>query len=144
MQTADFDIDAECRAMAPGRTDMGAVAAFIGCVRGDAALTALTIEHYPGMTEREIARHAAEAESRWPIQSLTVIHRVGRLLPGDRIVLVATGSAHREPAFRAAEFLMDYLKTRAPLWKQEHRGSSVKWVDAKGADSEAALRWTRP
>jgi molybdopterin synthase catalytic subunit len=144
IQIADFDIDAECRALADARTEIGAMVTFTGCVRGDRGLTALTIEHYPGMTEREIAHHAEEAERRWPLCGLTVIHRIGRLEPGDRIVLVAVASAHREPAFQAAEFLMDYLKTRAPFWKQEERGSSAEWVEASQDDATAALRWHRP
>ncbi|MGH6888419.1 MAG: molybdenum cofactor biosynthesis protein MoaE [Rhizomicrobium sp.] len=141
VQTADFDVDAECQTLVGMRRSIGAVVTLTGYVRRDAGLTALAIEHYPGMTEREIAKHAAEAEDRWPLLALAVIHRVGTLLPGERIVLVVTASAHREPAFRAAEFLMDYLKTRAPFWKQEQHGSSAKWVEAKESDADAALRW---
>lgn len=141
VQTVDFDIEAECRQLTAARSDVGAVATFAGYVRDDSGLTALAIEHYAGMTEREIARHAAEAEQRWPLLGLTVIHRIGTLLPGDRIVLVAAASAHRDAAFRAAEFLMDYLKTRAPFWKQEWRGSTAQWVEAKPSDTDAALRW---
>ncbi|HEY3778302.1 MAG TPA: molybdenum cofactor biosynthesis protein MoaE [Rhizomicrobium sp.] len=143
VQTADFDIEAECRALAGGRPAIGAVVAFTGYVRGGNGLTALTIEHYPGMTEREIGRHAAEAEDRWPLDALTIIHRIGRLGGGDRIVLVAAASARREPAFQAAEFLMDYLKTRAPFWKREERGTSMEWVEAKESDATAALKWHR-
>jgi molybdopterin synthase catalytic subunit len=120
------------------------VVTFTGAVRNDSGLTALAIEHYPGMTEREIAKHAADAERRWSLMALTVIHRIGTLLPGERIVLVAAASAHREAAFRSAEFLMDYLKTRAPFWKQEQRGSSAKWVEPKESDANAALRWRLP
>lgn len=141
MQTDDFDVSAECDALVGARTDVGAVVTFTGCVRADDGLTALTLEHYPGMTEREIAKHVAEAESRWPILATTVIHRVGRLVPSARIVLVAVASAHREAAFRAGEFLMDYLKTRAPLWKQEERGSGGTWVEVRKSDANAALRW---
>lgn len=141
VQTADFDVDAECRALIETRSDVGAVVTFTGYVRSDAGLSELSIEHYAGMTECEIGRHAAEAERRWSLLSLTIIHRVGTLLPGERIVLVAAASAHREAAFRAAEFLIDYLKTRAPFWKQERRGSAADWVEAKASDAEAAVRW---
>jgi molybdopterin synthase catalytic subunit len=141
VQTDDFDVAVECDALVQGRTDIGAIVTFTGCVRGDDSLTALTIEHYPGMTEREIAKHVSEAETRWPLFGATIIHRVGRLLPGEQIVLVAVGSAHREPAFRAAEFLMDYLKTRAPFWKQEERGTGIIWVEARESDAGAAVRW---
>jgi molybdopterin synthase catalytic subunit len=110
-------------------------------VRGDNGLTALALEHYTGMTEREIARHVHEAETRWPILGVTVIHRIGRLAPGERIVFVAVASAHRAAAFEAAQFLMDYLKTRAPFWKQEHRGADAAWVEAKESDADAAIRW---
>ena len=127
--------------MGHGRSDIGAVASFVGQVRGDDGLTALTIEHYPGMTEREIARHVDDATRRWPLLGITVIHRIGRLLPGAPIVLVATAAAHRGPAFAACEFLMDYLKTRAPFWKQEERGDQHTWVEARASDGEAARRW---
>ncbi len=141
IQHDDFDIAAECEALK--RDNIGAVAAFTGLVRGDGGLSAMTLEHYPGMTEREIARHVAEAETRWPLLGVTVIHRIGRLLPGERIVLVAVASSHRKAAFEACEFLMDYLKTNAPFWKQEERGSAVNWVDARASDDEAAARWKR-
>ena len=141
VQTDDFDPAAECEALRCSHADIGALVTFVGQVRGDGNLTTLTIEHYPGMTEREIAKHVLEAETRWPLLGTTVIHRVGHLAPAARIVLVAVGSAHREPAFRAAEFLMDYLKTRAPFWKQEERGSHAVWVDARESDTKAALRW---
>lgn len=144
VQTADFDVDTECRALVKTRSDVGAVVTFIGYVRSDAGLSDLSIEHYAGMTECEIGRHAAEAERRWSLLALTIIHRVGTLLPGERIVLVAAASAHREAAFRAGEFLVDYLKTRAPFWKQERRGLSVEWVEAKASDAEATLRWRGP
>jgi molybdopterin synthase catalytic subunit len=144
VQTEDFDIGAECDALVRDSIDVGAIASFTGRVRGHDNLTALTIEHYPGMTEREIARHIADAETRWPIHGATVIHRVGRLSPGEQIVLVAVCSAHREPAFRAAEFLMDYLKTHAPFWKQEERGSNTNWVETRVSDADALLRWQEP
>ena len=143
VQANDFDVATECAALVQGRSNVGAVVTFTGCVRADDDLTALTLEYYPGMTEREISRHIAEAENRWPILGATVIHRIGRLRPGDRIVLVAVASAHREAAFGAAEFLMDYLKTRAPFWKQEERGSKTNWVEAQERDADAALRWRR-
>ena len=141
IQTEDFDVTAECDALASDRSDIGAVVTFTGCVRGDDNLSALTIEHYPGMTEREIAKHISESETRWPILGATIIHRIGRLAPGDRIVLVAVASGHRAAAFRAAEFLMDYLKTAAPFWKQEERGSGTSWVEAREHDARAAVRW---
>jgi len=151
LQREDFDAAAEAAALTRGRTDIGAVVTFSGVCRDNEAghgVTALTLEHYPGMAEEEIARHVAEAERRWPLLGVTVIHRFGRLVPGDNIVLVVTAAAHREPAFAAAEFLMDYLKTRAPFWKQEERGSSTAitrtWVAAKEADDTAAERWAEP
>lgn len=141
IQHDDFDVSAEIAALTQGRTDTGAVVTFSGLVRGDGGLTSLTLEHYPGMTEREIARHVAEAEKRWPLLGMTVIHRIGTLKPGERIVLVAVAAAHRAAAFEAAEFLMDYLKTRAPFWKSEDRAGRTDWVDAKREDGEAAKRW---
>jgi molybdopterin synthase catalytic subunit len=143
VQRDDFDVNAECEILRRNHTDIGAVVTFTGCVRGDRDLTALTLEHYPGMTEREISRHIAEAAIRWPISGATVIHRVGRLCPGDRIVLVAVASAHRQAAFRAAEFLMDYLKARAPFWKQEEKGAEAIWVEARQSDADAARGWDK-
>ena len=147
LQREDFDVAAEAATIARGRTDIGAVVTFAGICRdheGGEGVSALTLEHYPGMAEEEIARHVAEAEKRWPLLGVTVIHRYGRLVPGDNIVLVVTASAHREAAFSAAEFLMDYLKTRAPFWKQEERPQGKAWVDAKQSDDAAAGRWDRP
>ena len=147
LQREDFDAAAEAAKMARGRTDIGAVVTFAGICRDHEAgqgVVALTLEHYPGMAEEEIARHVAEAEKRWPLLGVTVIHRYGRLVPGDNIVLVVTASAHRAAAFAAAEFLMDYLKTRAPFWKQEERPKGSAWVDAKEADDAAAERWDQP
>jgi molybdopterin synthase catalytic subunit len=147
VQREDFDIADEIAAMTDGRTDIGAVVTFTGVCRDeDGRLAALELEHYAGMAEAEIARVAAEAAGRWPLQGIAVIHRYGRILPGENIVLVVTASAHRGAAFAAAEFLMDYLKTRAPFWKREHRaggdsGESSSWVDAKAADDAAAQRW---
>jgi molybdopterin synthase catalytic subunit len=142
LQREDFDAGAEQTSLARGRSDVGAVVCFTGICRGD-GISAMTLEHYPGMAEAEIARHVEEAERSWPLLGVTVIHRFGRLVPGDNIVLVATASAHRGDAFAAAEFLMDYLKTQAPFWKREERGGEVSWVDAKRADDAAAARWKR-
>jgi molybdopterin synthase catalytic subunit len=139
IQQEDFDINSETKALRSGT--VGAVATFTGIVRGDDGLAALVLEHYPGMTEREIARHVDEARSRWPLGGVTVIHRVGRLAPGDNIVLVAVAAAHRKAAFEACEFLMDYLKTRAPFWKREERDGSDHWVEAKQSDDDAAKKW---
>ncbi|MGD0142777.1 MAG: molybdenum cofactor biosynthesis protein MoaE [Rhizomicrobium sp.] len=141
IQREDFDMGAEADALAAASNDVGAVVTFTGHVRGDAGLTALTLEHYPGMTEREIASHVREAEQRWPLSGVTIVHRIGRLEPGARIVLVATSSGHRQAAFAAAEFLMDYLKTRAPFWKEEERGETKTWVAAKDTDEDAVRRW---
>jgi molybdopterin synthase catalytic subunit len=145
LQREDFDVAAEVAALSRGRGDVGAVVTFTGICRGaedGEPIAALILEHYPGMAEAEIARHVAEAESRWALLGVTVIHRYGRLAPGDNIVLVATASSHRQDAFAAAEFLMDYLKTRAPFWKQVERGGTTDWVDAKQADDTRAERWT--
>jgi molybdopterin synthase catalytic subunit len=142
LQTADFDAAAETALLARGRTDVGAVVTFTGICRDDGAVAAMTLEHYPGMAEAEIARHVAEAEARWALTGVTIVHRYGRLVPGDNIVLVATAAGHRGDAFAAAEFLMDYLKTRAPFWKKEERKAGSAWVDATSADETAADRWT--
>ena len=142
LQREDFDAGGEQARLARGRSDVGAVVCFTGICRGD-GISAMTLEHYPGMAEAEIARHVEEAERRWSLLGVTVIHRFGRLVPGDNIVLVATASAHRGDAFAAAEFLMDYLKTQAPFWKREEHGGEVSWVEAKGADDAAAARWKR-
>ncbi|MBV9243635.1 MAG: molybdenum cofactor biosynthesis protein MoaE, partial [Methylobacteriaceae bacterium] len=142
VQGADFDIAAEVVALARDRPDIGAVVTFTGLCRDeDGRLAALELEHYPGMAEAEIARVAAEAEVRWPLLGLTVVHRSGRLEPGAQIVLVVTASRHREAAFQAAAFLMDYLKTRAPFWKRVEAAGEAKWVEAKSSDDSAADRW---
>lgn len=141
IQTGDFDPGEEIDLLAKTDGDAGAVASFIGLVRGDDGLKAMTLEHYPGMTEKEIGRHIEEARGRWPLGGVTVIHRVGRLMPGERIVFVGIASRHREAAFEACRFLMDYLKTRAPLWKLEERGAKHDWVEAKTSDDAAAARW---
>ncbi|HWA29693.1 MAG TPA: molybdenum cofactor biosynthesis protein MoaE [Rhizomicrobium sp.] len=139
IQHEDFDIGAEVGRLNAENT--GAVATFTGMVRKDGDLASLTLEHYPQMTEREIARIAGEAQSRWPLLGITIIHRVGKLLPGDRIVLVAVAASHRGAAFQACEFLMDYLKTRAPFWKEEASGGTTSWVEHRHADDQAAKRW---
>ncbi len=147
LQRDAFDVNAEVAALTRGRTDIGAVVTFTGICRADEAgepIAALTLEHYPGMAEAEIARHVEEARARWRLFGVTVIHRYGRLMPGDVIVLVVTASSHREAAFAAAEFLMDYLKTRAPFWKQVEKASGKTWVEAKSADDAAAARWSAP
>ncbi len=141
IQAEDFDVSDELNALASEGVDVGALATFIGIVRGDDGLTAMTLEHYPGMTEREIAGHVKEAEERWPLEGVTIIHRIGKLKPGERIVLVAVASRHRAAAFEACAFLMDYLKTRAPFWKQEERAGARSWVEAKASDDDAAERW---
>ncbi len=147
LQREAFDAAAEAAKLTRGRTDIGAVVAFTGVCRADEGgepIAALTIEHYPGMAEAEIARHVEEACARWPLLGVTVIHRYGRLTPGEVIVLVVTASSHRQAAFSAAEFLMDYLKTRAPFWKQVESLSGKAWVEAKAADDVAAERWSMP
>jgi molybdopterin synthase catalytic subunit len=147
LQHKDFDAAAEAAALTRGRTDIGAVVTFTGICRGAESgepIAALTLEHYPGMAEAEIARHVDDAKARWPLLGVTVIHRHGRIAPGENIVLVVTASSHREAAFAAAEFLMDYLKTRAPFWKQVESTAGKTWVEAKGADDAAAARWQKP
>lgn len=147
IQREAFDAAAETAVLTRGRTDVGAVVTFIGICRGDEngkPIAALTLEHYPGMAEREIAAHVGEACRRWPLLGVTVIHRYGRIEPGEDIVLVAATSSHRDAAFAAAEFLMDYLKTRAPFWKQVEHAGGRSWVEAKQSDDAAASRWSVP
>jgi molybdopterin synthase catalytic subunit len=145
IQRDDFDIGAEVRRIVGGRTEIGAVVTFSGVVRSDAEgrpIAAIALEHYPDMTEAELARVEAEARMRWALADCLVVHRVGDLRPGDNVVLVVTASAHRRDAFEAAAFLMDYLKTRAPFWKKETTLSGeASWVDARASDEEAAARW---
>jgi molybdopterin synthase catalytic subunit len=145
VQHEDFDIGVEVARLAAGRTDIGAVVTFTGVVRdenGAGAIAGMTLEHYPGMTEKELARVEAEACARWPLQASLIVHRVGTLRPADNIVLVVTASAHRQAAFAAAEFLMDYLKTRAPFWKKELGADGTeRWVEARTSDDAAAERW---
>jgi molybdopterin synthase catalytic subunit len=146
LQHEAFVVAAETAAMTCGRTDIGALVTFAGICRGaesGESIAALTLEHYPGMAEVEIARHVEEAKSRWPLLGVTVIHRYGRIEPGENIVLVVTASSHREAAFAAAEFLMDYLKTQAPFWKQVESAAGRTWVDAKDSDDNAAARWDK-
>ena len=144
VQREDFDVAAEIAALTAGRTDVGAIVTFTGRVRGDeGGVAAMTLEHYPGMTEAELGRIEAEAQSRWPLQASLIVHRVGELKPGDNIVLVVTASAHRQAAFEAAGFLMDYLKTRAPFWKKETDASGkTVWVEAHDEDESAVRRWS--
>ncbi|MDZ4255189.1 MAG: molybdopterin synthase catalytic subunit MoaE [Sulfuritalea sp.] len=157
VQEADFDAGAEIAALSAGRDEVGAVASFVGLVRADkqadagagarvgagatASVQAMTLEHYPGMTEKALGAIVDEARGRWDIYGVRVIHRVGRLVPGDRIVFVAVASAHRGEAFAACEFIMDYLKTRAPFWKKEETPDGGRWVDARESDDHAAGRW---
>jgi molybdopterin synthase catalytic subunit len=147
LQREAFDIAAEVAALTAERVDVGAIVTFTGVCRADEAgapIAALTLEHYPGMAEAEIARHVEEASARWPLLGVTVIHRHGRLTPGEVVVLVATAASHRQAAFAAAEFLMDYLKTRAPFWKQVEKVSGKTWVAANAGDDSAAERWSAP
>jgi len=145
LQREPFDLAAEVASLSRGRDEVGAVVTFTGICRGaedGAPIAALTLEHYPGMAEAEIERHVAEACERWPLAGVTVIHRYGRIQPSEDIMMVTTASAHRQAAFAAAEFLMDYLKTRAPFWKQVEQAGAKTWVEAKASDDAAAERWT--
>jgi molybdopterin synthase catalytic subunit len=151
VQEADFDIGAELAQLTDGRRDIGGVACFVGLVRdmlrkpeaGEESITAMTLEHYPGMTEKRLAEIEAEARARWPLEGSLIIHRVGRLLPGERIVLVATASSHRQAALESCQFLIDWLKTQAPFWKLEETSSGSHWVAARASDDQAAERWRR-
>ncbi len=146
VQEQPFDPAVELAAFAAERTDVGGIAVFLGRVRdrdGDVAIRAMTLEHYPGMTERMLERLEAEARRRWPLLEVLVIHRVGRMTPGEPIVLVATAAAHRRAAFEACAFLVDWLKTRAPFWKFEETSAGGRWVEARASDDEAAARWER-
>jgi molybdopterin synthase catalytic subunit len=146
IQESDFDIGREIAALTTGRGDIGAVVSFTGICRGSedgTSIAALTLEHYPGMAEAEITRHAETATSRWPLHGIRVVHRVGRIAPGENIVLVVTASKHRQAAFEAAEFLMDYLKTNAPFWKRVEAAGGATWVEARDHDDAAAARWTK-
>jgi molybdopterin synthase catalytic subunit len=148
VQHDDFDVGLEIKMLTAARTDIGAVVSFVGICRGgddDLAISEMTLEHYPGMAETEIWRHADEARKRWPLTGVTLIHRFGTVAPGENIVLVLTASAHRQAAFQAAEFLMDYLKTNAPFWKSEKRATTDAkiWIDAVAHDDAAASRWKK-
>jgi molybdopterin synthase catalytic subunit len=147
VQTGDFDVGAELDALAKGRHDVGAVASFVGLVRSandGSPVSGMTLEHYPGMTERALEDICAQAHARWKLIDSLVIHRVGPLVPGDRIVLVGVAGAHRGEAFEACEFIMDFLKTRAPFWKKEDTPQGGRWVDARDTDDAAAERWQKP
>ena len=141
VQEADFDVGAEIEALGARTDNAGAVASFVGLVRGGEIL-AMTLEHYPGMTEKALAEIVVEARRRWQLLGVRVIHRVGRLSPGERIVFVAVSSSHRHDAFAACEFIMDYLKTQAPFWKREDTAAGGRWVDARESDDTALARWS--
>ena len=144
VQTEDFDVSRELTRLRGGNRAVGAVAAFIGTVRDvndDARVVSMMLEHYPGMTEKQLAEIEAEAQRRWPLDAVLIVHRYGRLLPGEQIVLVATASAHRHAAFESCHFLIDWLKTKAPFWKLEETPSGPRWVDAHASDDAAAQRW---
>ena len=147
VQSADFDVGAEITALTAGRTDIGAIVTFTGLMRGEAhgkLLASMTREHYPGMTEAELSRVEQQARARWTLQAILIVHRIGRLLPGENIVLVVAASLHRHAAFDAASFLMDYLKNRAPFWKKELAvDGSGGWVDARESDDVAMQRWSK-
>ena len=146
VQREDFDTAAELDRLTAGNTQVGAAVTFTGLVRdfaGSAGVRRMTLEHYPGMTQRQLEAIVVEARQRWPLDGCLVIHRYGELAPGDRIVLVITTSAHRQAAFEASAFLVDWLKTRAPFWKLEENDSERRWVEAKASDDEAAARWRR-
>jgi molybdopterin synthase catalytic subunit len=147
VQQEDFDIGAELAALSDGDLSVGGIASFVGLVRDmtpGGPIGSMTLEHYPGMTEKQLAAIEAEARRRWPLQASLIIHRYGRLTPGDRIVLVATASAHRQAALDSCAFLIDWLKTKAPFWKMEERPTGSHWVEAKASDDAAADRWAHP
>ena len=147
VQEHDFDLGQELKLLTDGNHGIGGLCSFVGLVRdmaGDAAVGAMTLEHYPGMTEKALEEIEAEACARWPLQATLIVHRVGKLEPGDQIVLVAAASAHREAAFDACHYLIDFLKTRAPFWKLEDTPDGPKWVDARNSDDEATRRWMTP
>ena len=146
VQEEDFDVGHELSSFGAGNHAIGGVCSFVGLVRdmaGSDKIGAMTLEHYPGMTEKELAAIEAEAHERWPLQETLIIHRYGRMEPGERIVLVVAASAHRDAAFEAARFLMDWLKTKAPFWKLEETAGGGKWVDARETDEVAAARWIK-
>ena len=146
VQQEDFDVGAELQALSAGNRQIGGITSFVGLVRDlseGTDIKRMTLEHYPGMTEQALQEIETEARRRWPLEAVTIIHRYGPLAPGDRIVLVAVASAHREAAFAACHFLIDWLKTRAPFWKLEDTGSGTRWVEAKDSDDHAAERWAK-
>ena len=146
VQREDFDVGAELASLTRGKLDIGGVTSFVGLVRdvhGPARIGAMTLEHFPGMTEKELARISAEAHARWPLAATLIVHRYGRLAPGDRIVLCAAASAHRQASFDACAFLIDFLKTEAPFWKREETDSGERWVEARASDDDAAQRWKK-
>ena len=146
VQTEDFDVGRELEALTRGRNDVGAVASFVGLVRDvndGHAIRGMTLEHYPGMTEKALEDICNQAHARWDLIDTLVVHRIGKLSPGDRIVLVGVTSAHRGEAFAACEFIMDYLKTRAPFWKKEDTPGGSRWVDARASDDAAERRWRK-
>ncbi len=151
VQEQDFDVGQELARLTEGNHAIGGLAVFVGLVRdhvgtkeaGGSEISAMTLEHYPAMTEKMLAEIEAEAKERWPLEASLVIHRYGRLEPGDRIVMVAAASAHRQAAFEACEFLMDWLKTKAPFWKLEETDQGAQWVDARDSDDTAAARWAK-
>ncbi|MEM7236251.1 MAG: molybdenum cofactor biosynthesis protein MoaE [Pseudomonadota bacterium] len=144
IQSDDFDIADETRELTSGRTNIGAVASFIGLVRGSSeTINQMDLEHYPGMTEKSLDLILRDAAERWPLEAARIVHRVGPLRPGDQIVLVLAASRHRQASFEAAEFIMDFLKTRAPFWKREHTADGAAWVDARDSDEGAVARWSR-
>lgn len=146
VQREDFDVGAEIKALTQGRHEIGGVVTFVGLVRdmaGDSKIGAMTLEHYPGMTEKQLGEIEAEALKRWPLTGSLIIHRYGRLEPGEQIVLVITASAHREAAFEACHFLIDWLKTKAPFWKLEDTDTGAQWVAAEARDDKAAARWVK-
>ena len=146
VQREDFDVGRELTALTEGNSNVGGLAGFVGLVRdmaGDTPIGAMTLEHYPGMTEKMLAKVEAEAHARWPLEASLIIHRYGRLEPSDRIVLVATASAHRTAALESCQFLIDWLKTKAPFWKQEETPDGAQWVEARASDDQAAARWSK-
>ncbi|HUK11416.1 MAG TPA: molybdenum cofactor biosynthesis protein MoaE [Stellaceae bacterium] len=145
VQAEDFDVGAEIERLTQDRRGIGGIVTFVGVVRGGGKsepITAMTLEHYPGMTEKQLGAIEAEARERWPLEDVLIVHRYGRLLPGERIVLVVTASSHRQAAFEACEFLVDWLKTKAPFWKLEETKQGPRWVEARASDDNAAERWS--
>lgn len=146
VQKEDFDLGAELRALSGGNHNVGGVASFVGLVRdmaGGEHVGAMTLEHYPGMTEKMLEKIEAEANERWPLEASLIVHRYGRMEPGEQIVLVACASPHREAAFEACHFLIDWLKTKAPFWKLEEKAGGASWVEARESDDDAAAKWNR-